>query len=136
MLASIDVILPSHCNELDLESPLLMSATESMLGDVHELATKARDHVLECLAKCVLEESGVDQLRSKPHAEKKRKEAAKRRRMIWLGGLVSVSVAVTVGVGVLWGGVGKGERRGGGWLRHIFGHGIIGGMSSSNSSDK
>jgi hypothetical protein len=113
-----------------------MSATESMLGDVHEPAAKARDHVLECLAKCVLEESGVDQLRSKPHAEKKRKEAAKRRRMIWLGGLVSVSIAVAVGVGVLWGEVGKGERRGSGWLCHIFGRGIIGGMTSSTSSDE
>ena len=79
-----------------------------MLGDVHEPAAKVRDHVLECLTKCVLEESGVDQLRSRPDAEKKRKEGAKRRRKIWLGGgLVSVSVAVAIGVGVLWGGIGK-----------------------------
>jgi GTPase SAR1 family protein len=119
-----------HCKELDLEPPLLTSATESMLGDVHESATKARTHVLECLAKCCLEESGLDQLRSRPHAEKKRKEAAKRRKMLWLGGLVSVSVAVAVGVGVLWRGVGKGERRGG-WLRHIFGGGLVRGMSSA-----
>jgi len=125
-----------HCKELDLESPLLTSATESMLGSASDpAAAAARSKLLEQLAKGVLEENGVEQLRSKPHAEKKRKEAAKRRKMIWLGGLVSVSVAVAVGVGVLWGGVGKGERKDrlGGWLRHILGGGIVG-MSSAGSS--
>lgn len=125
-----------HCRELDLEAPLLTSATDSMLGASNDpAAAKARANVLEQLANCVLEENGVDQLRSKPHAEKKRKEAAKRRKMIWLGGLVGVSVAVAVGVGVLWGGVGKGERKGRafGWLRHILGGGIVG-MSSTSTT--
>lgn len=127
-----------HCTELDLESPLVTSATESMLGSTTDpAAAKARSDLLQQLAKCVLEEKdGVDQLRSKPHAEKKRKEAAKRRKMIWLGGLVGVSVAVAVGVGVLWGGVGKGGERKGrfGWLRHILGGGIVGGSSSSTAT--
>jgi hypothetical protein len=104
-----------------------------MLGAEGDPAERAR--LLEKLANCVLEENGLDQLRSKPHAERKRKEAAKRRKMIWLGGLVSVSVAVAVGVGVLWGGVGKGERKDRGigcWLRHILGGGIIG-MSPSSA---
>jgi GTPase SAR1 family protein/Ca2+-binding EF-hand superfamily protein len=123
-----DIVLDSakeHCKELDLEPPIVTCARESV----------QRADILEQFSNCVIEDSAVDQVRSKPHAEKKRKEAAKRRKMIWLGGLVSVSVAVAVGVGVLWGGGSSsqgGERKRFGWLRHILGGGIVG-MSSANS---
>lgn len=113
-----------HCKELDLEPPIVTCVSESV----------QRADLLEQFSNCVLEGNAADQVRSKPHAEKKRKEAAKRRKMIWLGGLVSVSVAVAVGVGVLWGGGGQGGERKGrfGWLRHILGGGIVG-MSSASS---
>jgi GTPase SAR1 family protein len=80
-----------HCRELDLEPPFVTNVFEK----------SDRDSILEHLARCGLEEA--DSLRSKPHAEQKKREAARRRKMIWLGGLVSVAVAV--GVGVLWGSV-------------------------------
>jgi Ras family protein T1 len=88
-----------HCQELDLEPPLVVDTAD-------------RNVILNHLARCGLtEKSGLALLKSKPHAEQKKREAARRRKMIWLGGLVSVSVAVAVGV--LWGSVtkGSGEER-------------------------
>lgn len=113
-----------HCIKQDLEPPLLMSVTESKLGANSDASGIECMKTLDHLARCALKEPGVDQLRSTPHAEKKRKEAASRRtKMIWLGGLVSVSVAVAVGVGVFWGGVTKGGRKEciGGWIRQLLG---------------
>jgi mitochondrial Rho GTPase 1 len=114
-----------HCRELDLELPLVTSAAGTAEG-----REQARSQALSHLARCCLEESGLERLRSKPHEERKRREASKRRnrKMIWFG--VSVGVAVAV-VGYLWtsgssGGKGAatqgGDRGGGrlGWIRNLF----------------
>lgn len=120
----------AHCADQDLESPLRISSVDSTTGTKD---SEDRLEKLTHLAKCALQESGLEELKSRPHAEQKRKEAAKRRKMIWLGGLVSVSVAVAVGVGVLWGGV-KGEKKDRlGWLRHLFGKVIVGGGTTEGA---
>jgi Ras family protein T1 len=122
---SLLVKAADHCSSLDLEGPFLTSATEELLGAETESASTERHEALSHLARCALQENGMCLLKARPHAERKRKEAAKRRKMIWLGGLaVGVSVVVAVGVGVLWGSgsVNKGERRDRlGWFRQLFG---------------
>ena len=103
-----------HCRESELEAPMLTSAEVSSLGQERG---KALDH----FARCALSEPGVDRLRSKPHEEQKRREAARRRKMLWLGGIVSVGVVVVVGVGLLWGSSAKKDKKNGlGWLRSWF----------------
>jgi Ras family protein T1 len=111
-----------HCRELDLEPPLLTSASGSMLSTEGELGAKAHKNSLDHLARCCLFETGVGRLRAKPHEERKRREAARRRnrKIMWFG--VGVGVAVAV-VGYLWtGGTTKaGERKDRlGWIRSWF----------------
>jgi len=125
----------AHCLESDLEEPLLVSAKEFSIGP-------DRIQVLDHLARCALNEPGIVRLKSKPHEEQKRKEAAWRRKMLWLG-VVSVGVVVAVGVSLLWGGGSgkKGDRKGGpagvGWFRSWFGGGSGVGSSGGpvNSMD-
>lgn len=119
----------THCRELDLEPPLVTSAAETSAAD--DGGEKARTEALSHLARCCLDESGFERLRSKPHEERKRREASKRRnrKMIWFG--VGVGVAVAV-VGYLWtsgssggkgapqGGDSGGSRLGVGWIRNLF----------------
>jgi Ras family protein T1 len=117
-----------HCAELDLEPPLLTSASKTMLGGDDEEGARQRRFTLEHLARCTFDGEEEFQLRSKPHAARKRREAARRNKMMWLGGIaVSVSVVVAVGVGVIWGGKNS-ERRHDRlvWLRNWF----TGGSSS------
>ena len=100
-----------HCRELDLEPPMVASS-EAMLPDAGEAGVRERRKALDHLARCArLNEVGVGALRSKPHEEMKRQEAARRRKLLWFGGLVSVSVVVAAGVGLLLRTTGKGERR-------------------------
>ena len=111
-----------HCRDLDLEPPLLVSASEDMLGAGGDRGIEERKNVLDHLSRCSLYEGGVERLRAKPHEEKKRREAARRRnrKMMWFG--VGVGVAVAV-VGYLWiGATGKnGERKDRlGWLKSWF----------------
>lgn len=112
-----------HCRDLDIEPPLVASASEDMLSAEGELGESNRIKALGHLARCCLFEVGIDRLRAKPHEERKRREAAKRRnrKMIWFG--VGVGVAVAV-VGYLWTGAtgSKGEDRRGrlGWFRSFF----------------
>lgn len=97
-----------HCRELDIEPPLRTSS-EALLQSPSE-----RRHTLDHLARCArLNEPGLDELKSKPHEEQKRRDAARRRKILWFGGLVSVGVVVAAGVGLLLGasGSGKGERK-------------------------
>ena len=78
----------AQCTALDLEPPLLTSAsTES---------PTIKSHTLQHIVRCFLETPGVEHLRSKPHEEEKRKEAARRRnrKFVWLGVGVGVAVAV------------------------------------------
>ena len=118
-----------HCRGLDIEPPLVTSASENMLSADGELGERLRDGVLSHLTRCCLTEFGVERLRAKPHEEQKRREEATRRRnrnLMWLG--VGVGVAVAV-VGYLWtgatsGGGGKTENRSRsgrlGWFRSFF----------------
>ena len=108
-----------HCRDLDLEPPLLTSASEEMLGAGGDKGKEEREKLLDHLSRCILNEAGVERLRAKPHEERKRKDAARRRnrKMMWFG--VGVGVAVAV-VGYLWiGATGKsGERKDRlGWLK-------------------
>jgi len=121
-----------HCRELDLEPPLITSATE--VHTTGHLGEQNRSQALGHLARCALKEPGIESLRAKPHEEQKRREASKRRnrKMIWFG--VGVGVAVAV-VGYLWTGgassgskgvsntTTSGDRRGSGrlgWFRSFF----------------
>lgn len=110
--ASVLAAAELHCQEQDLESPLIMSAEDVSAGTDR---AKALDH----LAGCALSEPGLHRLRARPHEEQKRREAATRRRM-WFGGIVSVGIIVAVGVGLLWGGSSK-ERKGSRWFQYLFG---------------
>ena len=98
--ASPIAVARRHCANLDLEAPLLTSATTSNLGGRDAASLQRRENVMEHLARCAVADI-VLRLKSIPHAELKRQEAAKRKRMIWLGGLVCASVAVALGVGAL-----------------------------------
>jgi Ras family protein T1 len=106
-----------HCRESDLEPPLLTSATaDSMLANDSEELAQALDH----LARCTLCEPGIARLRSRPHEEKKRREAAQKRKMMWFGAsVVSIGIVVAVAVGFLWGGSSgkKDQRSGSSWFR-------------------
>jgi GTPase SAR1 family protein/Ca2+-binding EF-hand superfamily protein len=122
-----------HCRELDLEPPLVTSAARTSVSDTttsraaRDCDEEARAKALGHLARCCLHEPGIERLRSKPHEERKRREASKRRnrKMMWLG--VGVGVAVAV-VGYLWtsGSGGKGAAQAGdrrssvGWFRTLF----------------
>lgn len=118
-----------HCRDLDLEPPLVTSASDTMLSGEGELGELHRQKTLEHLVRCVLSESGCDRLRAKPHEERKRQEAAKRRnrKMIWFGVGVGVAVAVvgylitgtTGGNGSRQGSEGKGRARLT-WFRNLF----------------
>ena len=109
-----------HCREFDLEDPLITSAV-NMSGEDNG---KEREKVLDHLARCALNEPGIDRLRSRPHEEQKRREAARRRKMMWLGGIFTVGVVVAAGL--LWGGPAKKDQKtstigGFAWIRSWFG---------------
>ena len=116
-----------HCRELDLEPPITTS--KEALYNSSEAGMAERMKALDHLSRCArLHEAGVDQLRSLPHEEQKRRDAARRRKLMWFGGLVSVSVVVAASVGLWLGATGnsKGERKDRfGWITKIlFGAGI------------
>ena len=107
-----------HCREADLELPISTSALDN-LGPI-------RDKILDHIARCALKnESGIEPLKSRPHEAEKRRDAARRRNILWLGGIVSVGVAVAVGVGLLLAsGVAvakKDQKSSFSWLRTLFG---------------
>lgn len=117
--ATVLEIATSHCRELDLEPPFI-----STIGAiaVSSSESQGRKHLLRHLARCAcLNEVGVEPLRSKPLEEQKRRDAARRRKLLWFGGLVSVSVVVAAGVGMFLGtSTGKGEKKDPlGWVRKI-----------------
>jgi mitochondrial Rho GTPase 1 len=113
-----------HCRQLDLEPPFVTS-----IGAIPASSKEPqeRKHMLSHLARCArLNEVGVEPLRSKPLEEQTRRDAARRRKLLWFGGLVSVSVVVAAGVGLLLGtSTGKGDKKDPlGWIRKIvFGFG-------------
>mmetsp|Transcript_7729 Transcript_7729/g.11232 ORF Transcript_7729/g.11232 Transcript_7729/m.11232 type:complete len:780 (-) Transcript_7729:360-2699(-) len=115
---SLYKVAQEHCCDLDLELPFFTNTFKD-----NTATEQQRELILKHLAQCGLQEPLIDDpalKKSKPHAEQKRREAAKRRKMIWLGGLVAVAV---VGVGVLWTSVVVNkERKGrwGGWLNNFL----------------
>jgi energy-coupling factor transporter ATP-binding protein EcfA2 len=107
-----------HCKEFDLEPPLLTSASESSLGSGGSERARALEHFARC---AISDEPGVEHLKSRPHEERKRREAARRRKIMWIGGIVSVGVVVAVGVGLLLGGSAKKDQKTGlNWIRNWF----------------
>ena len=92
-----------YCKDSDLEAPLVTA-----------VETLNRTHVLVHVARCAIEdEPGIEPLKSKPHEAEQR--AARRRKRLWLGGIV----VVVVGVGWLWSRRdGPGSWR---WLRSWWG---------------
>lgn len=118
--AALELAL-THCLRFDLEPPLVTSAANS---EPRAGGSKRAD-ALAHLSLCALrDESGLDILRSIPHEEQKRKDASRRRNLMWLGGIVSAGVVIAVGVGLLLNTSGKKGHKGSsafGWLRNFFG---------------
>jgi GTPase SAR1 family protein/Ca2+-binding EF-hand superfamily protein len=121
-----------HCEALDIEPPLLLSAADigsslQMHNHLSKVDFNQRDYVLRHISRCGLSgKAEIDGLRSRPHEEQKRKDSIRRRTMMWISGIAALAVAV--GVGLLWGSneskheKNSGGVRGGGlgWLKKIF----------------
>jgi len=77
-----------HCKSMDLESPIILTRDESRL-ESSELV-----HFVRCTQK----NNGQDDahFRSTPHGEKKRREAALRQKIIWIGALTA-GITVVIG---------------------------------------
>lgn len=103
-----------HCKSMDLESPLTLSRDESRL-ESSELV-----HFVRCTQKY-----GRDDVhfRSTPHGEKKRREAALRRKIIWIGALTA-GITVVIGFTMARDAkrpIGTEENgRGRGWFKRTF----------------
>lgn len=96
-----------HCECMDLESPLVVSL---------EQEEKLDPSVLEHLVSCAQDERQVVvPFRSTPHGGKKRRDAARRRKILWIGGLV----IATVGLGLTLKKRIESSENGGGWLKFI-----------------
>ena len=113
---SID-IATIHCRESELEPPIISSS--------RSLGEDERREILSHFAGSAIEIPGfVAKLRSKPYEDRQRREAAQRRKILWLGGIVTVSVVMAVSVGLMWRGSkinGNRERKGGlNWFRSLF----------------
>ena len=94
-----------HCKLMELEPPLIVS-----LGEVTESDSSALEHLVGCAQD---ELQVVVSFRSTPHGERKRRAAARRRKALWIGGLVTAGITVVLGLSSLAGKRRTGER---GWL--------------------
>lgn len=76
-----------YCREIDVELPLQADTLDT-------------EDILKHIARCGLpgHELQTKKLRSLPFEEQRRKDAARRRTMLWFGGIVGVGVVVVVGV--------------------------------------
>lgn len=97
-----------HCRDMDLEPPLVLS-----LDDIRKDSSALK--YLLCCARH--QHQNGDEFRSTPHGERKRREAAKRRKLIWFGGLVTASITVVLGLTVAKKRFGS-ER--GGWFKSLL----------------
>lgn len=78
-----------HCKYMDLEPPLIASL---------RMDTKLDSSVIEHLVSCTEDERHVVvPFRSTPHGEKRR-DAAKRKKVLWIGGLVTAGLTVVLGL--------------------------------------
>jgi mitochondrial Rho GTPase 1 len=94
-----------YCQASDLELPLVIA-----------VPSLNRTSVLDHVARCAIEdEPGIDPLKSKPHEAEQR--AARRRKRLWLGGIV----VVVVGVGWLWSRAQRDRPGSWRWLRSWWG---------------
>jgi len=108
-----------HCEELDLEPPILISASVNSVGGTGSVSSDLRTKTLEHLVRSALDTSDPNRVRARPHSERKRREAEERKKLLWLGGLMSASVAIVIGVGMFW--KQKDHRSGRfGWLKSLF----------------
>ncbi|KAL7535182.1 hypothetical protein ACHAXR_007070 [Thalassiosira sp. AJA248-18] len=98
-----------HCKCMDLEPPIIVSLCEE---------TEKDSSVLERLVSCAQDERrvAVVSFRSTPHGERKRRYAARRRKVLWIGGLVTAGITVVLGLTSLTGKKKYVPERGG-WLR-------------------
>jgi len=82
-----------HCTDLELEPPYATT-----------LRTKEdKMNFLQYIGRfVVLEDDNLDPLRTKPFAEKKKREDATRRTILWLGGFVAVAAVVVASVCLFW----------------------------------
>ena len=96
-----------HCESMDLESPLIVP-----LEKEEKLDTAVLEHLVSCAQD---ERQVVVPFRSTPHGGKKRRDAARRRKIIWIGGLV----IATVGLGLTLKKMIASSENGGGWLKFI-----------------
>lgn len=76
-----------YCRELDVEVPLQADTLDTQ-------------DILKHIARCGLpgHDLQTQKLRSLPFEEQRRRDAARRRTMLWFGGIVGVGVVVVVGV--------------------------------------
>merc|ERR1712232_1401493 len=83
-----------HCAKLDLEAPYEISFTKGQF---------IRNQFLHQLGRFTLDPtSNSYHLHVKPFAERKRRENAARRTIIWIGGFVAAAAVVVVSVVMLW----------------------------------
>ena len=99
-LSTVMEICNQHCKDLDLERPLYVSFSRNAISNGSLKSTNTRLKILEYMARCALPSYDPNRLRSRPHAEQKRREAEKRRKILWFGGLMSAGVAIIIGVGI------------------------------------
>ena len=95
-----------HCKSSDLEPPLIVSLDED---------AKLDSSVIEHLVGCAQDERQVVvPFRSTPHGERKRRVAARRRKALWVGGVVTAGITVVL---LTWRRKTKSvSAEGGGWL--------------------
>eukprot|EP00581_Thalassiosira_minuscula_P006595 CAMPEP_0183703718 /NCGR_PEP_ID=MMETSP0737-20130205/1358_1 /TAXON_ID=385413 /ORGANISM="Thalassiosira miniscula, Strain CCMP1093" /LENGTH=859 /DNA_ID=CAMNT_0025930515 /DNA_START=80 /DNA_END=2659 /DNA_ORIENTATION=- len=78
-----------HCKHMDLEPPLLVP-----LNDEVKLDSSILVHLVSCSQG---EHQDFVPFRSTPHGERKR-NAAKRKKALWIGGLVTAGITVVLGL--------------------------------------
>ena len=106
-----------HCKSMDLEAPLVVSLDEKLSDSL------VMKHIV-----CGTQQNGWDgmhvwpdlQFRSTPHSERKRRDSAKRRKVLWIGALTA-GVTVVVGLTITRDVKRKiGPEEDQGWLKNTF----------------
>ena len=75
-----------HCECMELEPPFIVS-----LGEETKIDSSLLEHLVNCTRN---ERHVIVPFRSTPHGERK-KRAARRRKAIWIGGIVSIVLGLT-----------------------------------------
>jgi len=80
-----------HCKVMDLEPPCVVTTGES-------LTDPTLIDIFVCCAK--RQRRNGSAFRSTPHGECKRRNAEKKRKLLWLGGLVTAGITVVIGLAI------------------------------------